>query len=464
MKPRLRCPLWLALCLVPLLYAPALGQDGPGSPGESQLSLEGRVIIQAPVIEQFGTSIRASEGVLFRESTKRIRATDAVYDTSTKTGVLRDVVFTTCSHAKPDYRIEAREIRLLPNDKLRANRVSVYLGRVKLITLPFLFARTTARRAGSFVFPRPSYDTDDGFGLSQEFQLLDSDRSRATADLTLMMKRGLRGEIRNEHGIDGDLRDFSGRFLTYESLRERALDVPGAPTGNPPRPEEVSLTRRARLRQFGRFSFKQRAYDVRKRSLRVDRQPELGITYIAPAISFTGTRLDPRLEIYPTLTASWGRFKEEPGTVGLTTRRSISAAIGANLLSLGEHAAVQPVLLYEASSYGSGDTYRTIGYAIDAARLFDSGASATLRYIRRDESGHTPFYFDGVDVFRQVQGALQLPVGRHIVGFVADLDLDARKTYDWEVLYGYHTDCLAGWVSWHSRLQRLSFDISISNF
>ena len=150
--------------------------------------------------------------------------------------------------------------------------------------------------------------------------------------------------------------------------------------------------------------------------------------------------------------------------MGLTTRGSISAAIGANLLSLGEHAAVQPVLLYEASSYGSGDTYRTIGYAIDAARLFDSGASATLRYIRRDESGHTPFYFDGVDVFRQVQGALQLPVGRHIVGFVADLDLDARKTYDWEVLYGYHTDCLAGWVSWHSRLQRLSFDISISNF
>jgi len=142
---------------------------------------------------------------------------------------------------------------------------------------------------------------------------------------------------------------------------------------------------------------------------------------------------------------------------------ALPISMTANLLPLGRSAAIQPMVMYGISSYGNDSSYRTWGYGVDASRLFPSGAIVTARYIKRNDSGKSPFLFDTVDVFREFQGAFQVPIGKHILGFVAGLNVDTGTVYDWEALYGYRTDCLATWVTWHSRLQRLSFNVAIIN-
>jgi hypothetical protein len=54
-------------------------------------------------------------------------------------------------------------------------------------------------------------------------------------------------------------------------------------------------------------------------------------------------------------------------------------------------------------------------------------------------------------------------LGRHVVGFILGYDGDEGKAYDWQALYGYHTDCIAGWITYDSRLARLMFDAALIN-
>ncbi len=314
------------------------------------------------------------------------------------------------------------------------------------------------------MFPRPSYDKDDGFGLAQEFRLADTDRFRALADLAFKSKRGLEWQIEYEYSLDGTLAPLPGRFLPNEVQQNSMPVMPMIPISlKRASSEQRDSETMARLRQFGRFSLKQRAYDIRNTGLLVFRQPELGLTYIAPHIDLAGTDLDPRLQLYPQIVVTWGRYKETPGREEFTSRTGVNLAMTANLLSLGRSTAIQPIVVYGVSNYGNDSSYRTWGYGIDFSHLFSSGAIMTARYIKRSDSGKSPFLFDTVDVFKEFQGAFQVPIGKHIVGFVAGLNVDTKKVYDWEALYGYRTDCLAAWVTWHSRLQRISFDAAIIN-
>lgn len=421
------------------------------------------VIIQAPVVEQYDSVIRASGGILFRQGTKVITASQGEYNTATRLGELRNVTFTTCGCPRPDYRFEARELALLQGNRIRARKVAFHLGGTRVLALPVFVMRTGRGRVSDNVFPRPSYDKDDGFGLAQEFRMAETDRLHAFADLAVTQKRGLEGEVYDEYALDGDLRAFPGKFLTYDSLASSALRMPRLPVGAQLCPEELDMAGAARLRQYGRLTIKQRTYDVRNTGLTVSRQPEFGLTYIAPAVNLPRTPLDPRLHLYPQVTASWGRFKETPSAEDVVVRRGLEATVAANLLPLGRYTAIQPALLYGMFDYGNGDSYRTWGVALDASRVFPNGATVTARYIRRGDSGQSPFVFDTVEMFRELQAAFQVPIGRHILGFATGFNGDVGRSYDWQLLYGYRTDCLAMWVTWHSLLQRLSVDAAIIN-
>jgi hypothetical protein len=50
-----------------------------------------------------------------------------------------------------------------------------------------------------------------------------------------------------------------------------------------------------------------------------------------------------------------------------------------------------------------------------------------------------------------------------VVGFILGFNGDEGKPYDWQLLYGYRTDCIASWVTYDSRLARLMFDASLIN-
>lgn len=420
------------------------------------------VTIEAPVIEKLGSVLRAYDGVVLRQGAVRIGASGAVYDMDTGTGTLRDAVFTTCSEDEPDYRIESGQVSLLSNGRLRVRRASVYMGRWKLITLPTLNLRLGSQAASRLVFPKIGYDRLEGLSLAHTSKLVDTDRLQTLADVRLTTMNGVQGEATGSFGIDGVLLDYPGRLFDYASMHSRALDLPRDTVGpsNAPGLQPVGA---ARLRLHAAVSRRQRVLDIGNENLTVSRRPEVGVTYTGSQINFSKQPLDPRLEIYPQATVVWGRYDEVPAAVSTTARRNIAVLAPVNFLDLGPRTTVQPVVSYSISGYGSGDTYRTWSYALDASRMFADGSYASLRFIRRHESGSTPFEFDDVDVRREMQAAAQTHLRRHVLGLALYYDFDKERLYEWEVLYAHRTDCLIRALRWNSRLKRFSVDIALTN-
>jgi len=421
------------------------------------------VIVEAASIQSRGSLILAAGGVSFLSNKHRVWASEVAYDTRTMNATMKDVVFTTCDKPRPDYRFVARKLSLLSHNRIHAQGASLFVGQFKVFTLPSVKLAIGGKGVSTDTFPRPSFDKDDGFGIAQKLALVDADRLQVNADVRLTIKRGLEGEVDNTWGIDGNLTGLPGRFLTYDSLRSSALTMPRSFGSEPEQLARLSTLGVARFRQFGRFSLKQRTYDIRNTGLVVYRQPQLGLTYTADALNLTRCELDPRLRIYPQIETSWGRFRETPGAAGLTGRTNVGIVVGANVLPLGRRTALQPVFACSTSSYAGGMSYNTSAYAVDAGHVFPDGSIASLRYIKRNQSGASPFMFDTVQIFREVQGAFQVRIGPGVLGFVAGFDADTGKTYDWEILLGHHTDCIATWFTWHSRLQRFMVDAALIN-
>lgn len=420
------------------------------------------VIIEAKDIEASEALVCASGGVLFLRGTKKLTAREAWYDLTTGKGILKEATFTTCNHSRPDYLIKADEVTLLPNSKIHLRGVSLYIGRVRVLMLPSLKLRIGSNNSTTAVFPRPGFDQFDGFTLSQTLRLADTNKARTIADLTLTSNHGLNGEVVSQYGFFGNIVDFPGRYMSYDSLRTSAFSLPQQPAQEC-NPQALRPIGPSRLRAFGIVSLRQRTLDINNNNLVVYRQPDLGLRYIGKQVNPYNTPLDPRLEIYPEIQTSWGQFKEVPGMESYTIRRGIEATVPINLLPLGSSTSVQPMFHYSQSTYSTGDIYQTSAYAIDIAHLYPNGSFISGRYIKRSASGTTPFQFDNVDIFHEWQGAVQIRSKPHIFGIVASYNSDVGTIYDWEVLYGYQTDCLTAWLRWHQRVQRLVFDIRLIN-
>jgi len=458
MTPRRALAITVAATTLVCLGTASRGAVCPPAPDEPS-----PVVVEAGSIQSRGPLVSAAGGVSLLSRKYRIRASELLFDTRSMNGKMSDVVFTTCDKAQPDYRFVARELSLLPHNRIHARGASVFLGKFKVFTLPSVKLAIGRKGVSTDTFPRPGFDKDDGFGISQKLGLIDTERLQVNADVRVTAKRGLEGEVDNTWGIDGDLIGLPGRFLTYESLRSSVLTMPryfGSETEQTP---QTSLLGVARLRQYGRFSLKQRTYDIRNTGLLVYRQPEIGLTYTARSLNLTRKCLDPRLEMYPTINVSWGQFRETPGSTALTNRAAVGVVAGGSLFSLGPRSAIQPLIAYSAAAYQGGMSYRTSAYAIDASHIFSDGSIASLRYIKRNEWGTSPFLFDTINMTSEFQGAFQLRLRSQIIGFVAGFDADTGKTYDWELLYGYHTDCLAAWITWDNLLKRFMFDAALIN-
>lgn len=450
-------------------YAPAFAQETVGEPDvvrpQPVCSSDQPVKISVDANEWGlqGTRIWATGNVLFQSGSTRLWASMADYDYNARTGIMHDVKFTTCTATKPDFYLCADEVTLLPNNKLRARNASLFLGNIRVLKLPSMKFRMGGASAPTNVFPTPGFDKEDGFTLSQALRVIDNDQFHAVADIRLTTNSGVQGQLTGEYGIDGTLDRFPGRFLTYESLRSDVLDLPKQPVGGPCAPEKLIPPDAARLRGFGTFSLKQRTYDIKNDNLIIYRQPELGVRYIGRQLNFTKTKLDPRLDIYPEIITTWGHYKEDPSPAGYIDRGQVVATAGLNIIPLGPSTTIQPVISHTWSDYSNGDYYQQSAYAIDASHLFPNSSYASIRYINRSQAGITPFQFDDVDIFHEYQGAFQANFGKHTVGLVLSYDIDNDEFYDWEAMYGWRSDCLASWIRWSNRIQRLSFHVTLIN-
>lgn len=78
------------------------------------------------------------------------------------------VSVTTCDRAHPHYRLQAREVVVIPGDRVVVKSPKVYLGEHLLFTYPFDYVirdKKSGRKDGAAFFPLVQYDGDKGLGL-----------------------------------------------------------------------------------------------------------------------------------------------------------------------------------------------------------------------------------------------------------------------------------------------------------
>lgn len=420
------------------------------------------VSISASSFEFQGSTIYARGGMRILRGGQQFLADEAQYDLDTETGDLRNVYLTTCTCKRPDYHITAGSLMIRPNDKLVARNVSVYLGRTKLLTLPRMMLRLRGQSSTSSIFPRVGNDSKDGITLRHALRVIDTNQARSTLDLKLTQKHSIQASLNARYGIGGRLVDFPGRYITYGTRRARELSVP-QPLADDYDPQLLRPTNAARVQPFGLFTMRQRAYDANDPGLVVYRQPELGVSYLGSQLSFTKEKLDPRLELYPQITATWGMYKETPGQETSLSRTQIVMQGAVNAFWLGPRTTIQPLGIVSYADYPDGRSFRTSGWGIDAAHLARNDAYFSARYINRNSSGKTPFQFDNIDIKRELDVTAQTYLHRHVFGVALNYDVSDMSLFDWEVLYGQRTDCLGMYIRWNNRFRHLSFDIGLIN-
>jgi hypothetical protein len=418
--------------------------------------------VSAPFYKMDGGTIRAGGGVGFAMGNERFRASEIEYHTDTGIGFAKNVFLTTCADARPDWHLTASRVILLPNHKLQARNVALYVGGMRLLLLPSMKFNTGGRSPTSAVFPRPGYDRRDGVTLAQTLRVTDTTHSNTTLDLKFTTLHSIEGMLTSTYGVGGRLTEFPGRYLTYGSMRSRALDAPQPPIGNCD-PQLLRPTRAAHLQPFGTITLRQRTYDAKNLGLVVFKQPELGVAYIGEQLSTAKGRLDPRLELYPQITTSWGRFKEIPGQSDYETRAQVAIQGSFNAFWMGPNTTIQPVGLATYAAYGDGEAFRTVGLGIDAAHLGRDGSYYSARYISRTSSGSTPFLFDNIDIAKEADMAAQRYFGKGVFGIALCYDANSHSLFDWEVMLGRRSDCLGTYFHWDNRFQRFGFDVALIN-
>jgi len=464
----------VGVALVILLSArlPLSAQDNPIAPvretdvikpqAACTVTAPASISLSAPVCEMLGMKVYARGPLLLLKGKERIGASEVEYNLDTEMGIAHDVDFTTCDAVRPDYHITAKTLTLSPDYRLTARNVALYLGRTRVLVLPSMKLRVGGRSSTAAVFPRPGYSARDGVSLAQTLRLTDTTHSRTSLDLRLTTKHSVEGELGSIYGAGGQLTSFPGRYLTYGSMRSRALDVPQLSALGCD-PQLLRPTNAARLQPFGRFTLRQRAYDAKNLGLVVFRQPELGASYIGNQLSLTKRKLDPRIELYPQIVASWGRFKEIPSPSDYLARSQVAMQGSINTVWLGPRTSIQPLGIATYAAYEDGQAFRTWGFGIDVAHLARDGAYYSARYISRTSSGSTPFLFDNIDISKEIDLAVQTYIGKHVVGLAMNYDATNGSLFDWEVMYGRRTDCLGTYVRWDNRFQRFSFDVALIN-
>jgi LPS-assembly protein len=77
------------------------------------------------------------------------------------------VVITTCSYTEPHYRLEAKELSVVPGRRVVIRKPRVFLGETQIFTYPFDYVvNIGARRSGrQAIFPKIGYESAKGVGL-----------------------------------------------------------------------------------------------------------------------------------------------------------------------------------------------------------------------------------------------------------------------------------------------------------
>jgi hypothetical protein len=448
-------------------------------PNTGDVTAEGDVVFTDPERTVRGRTLS------YNAYSRRVRATDvetvvqgviiraqSIDAVSTRYTVGRATV-TTCELPRPHYRLTARSVVLIPNNRIVARRVGIWLFGTRLFVVPRLTARIGAGQGegGRTPFPRLGRNSRDGFFVANVVPLIARPRLTLDLDARLSLRRGLTG------GLEA-----------------------AAPGGK-------------QLQYIGALKIREESSTQRTRFLEVDRLPEVGVLWVSPAPAWRSDQEPPQRRpdtqvqpkdavpapqvtddeerpafrslrqvgsdvahqpdlLRPPTRGRWylraqstvGYFHQHEGeTVRARSGVRLDARATASRSGLRLFGVSLPVihLFARRSFYDAGDNYGVLGAAMGQDWRLGRHWSGRLRAFLHSTQGRTPFEFDLVEVRNELQPGVSYTVGGTTLSWAGRLDMDRRELFDQEIAVARVFHCLEPRISYRTRRRQIGLDVRI---
>ncbi len=308
----------------------------------------------------------------------------------TTIGRWEGVTVTTCPQPHPHYRLRAKRLVLIPDQRVVVQSPQVYIGDHLLFTYPFDYPvdlQAHRRDSGASFMPKVGYDSDKGAGLGLSGPFM---WEKGTLDITVMgwSRKGLEWGARVEQELRPWLRIYGETVWEYESSSDEKSYRPSWGFVA----ENEGWTFNGRWTQREALKEELRAGTSYKTTLW--RMPEMELSSPWWQISQGSPRE------YFRFKALWGRYEETGKGLPEIERMGLGGEIYGKIDS--------PVSTWEPFwrlSYtdfrydvsAGEDRQKVTDATVGAVYRSPSGFEAGTAYVRRWVSGRSPFVLTKTD-------------------------------------------------------------------
>jgi len=128
-------------------------------------------------------SMQSSKGTI-----ERLHITSKAITTAPVHTTMNNGTVTGCPAEVPDYHISADRVEIWPGDKMIAYNAKFWIKNTVIFSLPQYQSSLQEGQDSGFAFPKPSYSSDNGFGIEQHIEVPFSPRLAVFADLDYYSK------------------------------------------------------------------------------------------------------------------------------------------------------------------------------------------------------------------------------------------------------------------------------------
>lgn len=345
--------------------------------------------------------------------------------------------FTSCDHNPPHYYITARELNIIPGDKMIAKEARIVMLGKTLVTLPSYTVSLDIEKKKSTKLPVFGISENNGPYAGYEFNLSNGSETMGGLDVRLSTKHFFQGG------------------LLYDRIAGKPV--------------------------FARLTYRQSFFSTTDRFLMVSRLPEVGMRFASSDMqenmllsrdaldSPRGTfspldSMDKSGKLNIISEVGIGRFKEYPTRTNFIRAEARSVAWLNPIPVIDDKTFISPGASVRFSHYGNGDNYSSLGARLAVARKLGNDTYVSLTYTTHAVSGKTPFEFDRVELPTELTGKIGFSVKGYklAVGARYDPRTDTIFDSDYSISKVFH--CVEPKITWKRQFNDLSFDIGIVGF
>lgn len=371
-----------------------------GNTQKSEVWTEGEAVLYRPGMELTTTgmhynlnvhsgSMQSSKGTI-----EKLHITSKAITTSPVKTTMATASLTGCPAEVPDYHISADRVEIWPGDKMIAYNAKFWIKNTVIFSLPKYQSSLEKGDESGFAFPKPSYSSDNGIGISQHVEVPFNPRLAVFADLDYYSKVN----FKPMYGLISRNSNFTAK-LGYGNEENDDHDW-------------------------------------------IKKEPELSLQLHSQRLGASSLTLD--------ASTAWGQWNE--GEIR-GTHAGFKMYLSNDPISLGNKTTLKLGAGFDRNFYGYNDSNNSVFHFDSRLDMNpNSRLNTWLGYSYSSNIGTTPYEFDRIDVSKEGKIGFMYQVDRlNGLGVKVRYDLEHGSTQDIDYTWRRNLHCFEADITYRAK-------------